>query len=191
MIKKLTLISVMVILCFLAKGQEESLPVPIFKTSPQYNEGRPLFIQGNLPDISLGKIINYKDTTAWRSDFGGKLLIFDFWNTHCSPCVKAIVHNDSLQRRFSKDVQIIMVTKEQASDVKRFITSWENHNQRRLSIPVVVEDEVIKSYFWQLYHPNYSWLLPSGKFMLQTSKIYINEDLIQQILNKNPNTSPK
>lgn len=189
MIKKLTLMSVVVVLYLVGRCQEEPLPVPTFKTPPQYNEGRPLYIQGNLPDISLGKIINYRDTTAWRSDFGNKLIIFDFWNTHCAPCVKAIAYNDSLQKLFAGDIQILMVTKEPKADVQSFIDRWEKRNKRRLSIPVIVEDRVIRSYFRQLYHPNYAWLLPSGKFMLQTSKLYLNEDLIHQIIGINQNIS--
>jgi thiol-disulfide isomerase/thioredoxin len=167
---------------FLVNAQAYSQVKPVFKTPPEYNEGRPLYIQGNLPDISLGKMINYKNSTAWRSDFGNKLIIFDFWNTHCGPCVKQIIHNDSIQKVFGQYLQIIMVTKEPEEDVQKFVNKWQQQHQQTLSIPVVVEDEVIKSYFWNLYHPSYSWILPTGKFVFQSSKLFINKDLITQIL---------
>jgi thiol-disulfide isomerase/thioredoxin len=172
------------LLPILSAAQTDSLVKPVFKTPPEYDEGRPLYIQGNLPDIFLGRIINYKDTSAWRSDFSNKIIIFDFWNSHCGTCVSHLPYNDSIQQLYGKYLQIIMVTKEPMQDVQKFIVNWQQKHQRRLSIPVVVEDAVVASYFWHVYMPNYSWILPSGKFMLQTSKIYINEDLIRQILYK-------
>lgn len=164
---------------------------PIFKTPPEYDEGRPLYIQGNLPDISLGKMINYKNATAWRSDFGNKLIIFDFWNTHCAPCVREILRNDSIQKKYSQYVQVIMVTKEPTEDVKKFVVRWQQQYYQNLSIPVVVEDEVITSYFHILYHPSYAWVLPTGKFIIQSAKLYLNRNLINQVLGLHSNSFTK
>lgn len=181
-IRKITLVCVLIILCLNINAQTDSKQKPIFKTPPEYDEGRPLFIQGHLPDISLGKMINYNNPTAWRSDFGDKLIIFDFWNTHCAPCIRQILYNDSLQKELGQYLQIIMVTKEPKEDVKKFVNKWQLQHHQILSIPIVVEDEVIKSYFWNLYHPSYSWILPNGKFIMQSSELYINKDMLRQIL---------
>ena len=142
----------------------------------------PLCVQGYFPDISLGKIFNYKDTTTVRSGFGDKVIIFDFWSTHCGSCVDALPKNDSIQKVLGDQLQVIMVTKEPQKTISAFVKKWELSHNRKLSIPIVVEDTVISKYFWHSYMPNYSWLLPDGKFMLQTSKIYINKEMLAGIL---------
>src|SRR5258708_284964 len=45
------------------------------------------------------KIITDSGKTITRSDFGGKLLVLNFWGTWCAPCIEEIPSLDEFQRK--------------------------------------------------------------------------------------------
>jgi hypothetical protein len=51
----------------------------------------PLSAQINIgqkcPDVTVGHVINYRDTSLNLRDFRDKWIILDFWGIHCSACV--------------------------------------------------------------------------------------------------------
>ncbi|MBE9603202.1 TlpA disulfide reductase family protein, partial [Pedobacter sp. MC2016-24] len=71
-------------------------------------------------EMSIGKLMNYKSKTAKFSDFRGKLVILDFWNTHCSPCVKELPGMDSLQKEFGRKIAIIPVTRNELPEIQSY-----------------------------------------------------------------------
>ncbi|MBE9602590.1 TlpA disulfide reductase family protein, partial [Pedobacter sp. MC2016-24] len=71
-------------------------------------------------EMSIGKLMNYKSKTAKFSDFRGKLVILDFWNTHCAPCVKELPGMDSLQEEFGRKIAIIPVTRNELPQVQSY-----------------------------------------------------------------------
>ncbi len=91
-----------------------------------------------LPNIRLPKVLNWKDSTASLYDFGGKLVLIDFWNTHCSACIKHFKELDSIQREYGDRLQIIMSTRNSRQAVTKFLESWQKKNQIKLSMPFVV-----------------------------------------------------
>lgn len=46
--------------------------------------------------------------TISRSDFGGKLLVLNFWATWCQPCVEEIPSLDEFQRRFRSSGVVVL-----------------------------------------------------------------------------------
>lgn len=49
-----------------------------------------------------------KGTTVTRSEFGGKLLVLNFWATWCPPCVEEIPSLDQLQKQFAGSGLIVL-----------------------------------------------------------------------------------
>jgi thiol-disulfide isomerase/thioredoxin len=104
----------------------------------------PLSIGDTVPDITFNNIINYKSSTAKFSDFK-KPVILDFFSTWCSPCIKALPHLDSLQRRFSDSIQILVVTNEPPEKIQSFLQA--NAIGKRISLPFITRDSCLQLYF--------------------------------------------
>lgn len=71
-----------------------------------------------MPDIPLGAIINNATGKKRFSDFRGKLVILDLWDTYCSSCIAGFPKMEKLQKEFGDQIQIILVNnRENASDI--------------------------------------------------------------------------
>ncbi len=46
--------------------------------------------------------------TVSRSDFGGKLLVLNFWATWCSPCIEEMPSLDQFQKAFARDGVVVV-----------------------------------------------------------------------------------
>lgn len=58
----------------------------------------------------------------------GKVVVLEFWSTHCGPCVAAIPHMNELADKFKdKPVQFIAVTDDSESVIKRFLEKTPIH----------------------------------------------------------------
>ncbi|MBB5439522.1 thiol-disulfide isomerase/thioredoxin [Pedobacter sp. AK017] len=95
----------------------------------QITKIRPLKIGDTVPDIAF-KMVNYEKATARLSDFKGKLIILDFWATHCAPCIKAMGKFESLQSKFKAAVQIILLNEKTGDTEAKVISFFENRRKK-------------------------------------------------------------
>ena len=62
----------------------------------------------SLPPIYFAKMVNYPTKTLHvQNDLSDKLVILDYWNRGCYPCMGDFPRLDTLQRKFSESIQII------------------------------------------------------------------------------------
>src|SRR5437764_4541461 len=75
------------------------------------------------PDFSI-KADNGKTVTA--RDFGGKLLVLNFWATWCQPCVQEVPSLDNLQRKLgSKGLVVLGVSEDKDPEAyKEFLARF-------------------------------------------------------------------
>lgn len=77
------------------------------------------------------------------SMFMGKYILLDFWGTWCSPCLKGIPDLVSLNKRYSKQIQIISISndkKQKLNELKKVINEksmtwsqvWDENNADKL-----------------------------------------------------------
>lgn len=172
MIKKLALMSVVAMLCL----QHNAVA--------QTDDGRvgKLYIDSRLPNLNLGSFINYKDSTAFLSDFKDKIIILDFWFTGCGTCIAQFPKEDSLQQQFDKDIQIIPVTFESQKTVTAFLDRWNKRNQSSLNLPFIVEDSILNIFFNNIYHPHYIWIAQDRRILAHTSEYFLTRENIEAIL---------
>lgn len=168
--KKLTLISVLAVLCLFYN-----------KTEAQNIEVKPFQIGERLPDLPLKNIINYKDTTTTLSDFGNKIIILDFWATWCTSCIKMFPLEDSLQTVLSDAVQFILITDESKKDVLVFLEKY-NRSNRSLTLPIIAEDSAFSRLFRFRAIPHYVWLAPNGSVLAESNSFFITKDNILNTL---------
>lgn len=139
--------------------------------------------EGNkIPDMSLGKIINYKNTEITSSDLKGKLVILDFWATWCSPCIKTLQSLDSLQREYGDKIAIIPVnsqlnTGEDAQIVKKFID-----NNAWFQLPSIVEYDKLNTLFPHRIIPHDIWIGGDGTIKAITSGEEVTRKNIDKML---------
>ncbi|EHQ26569.1 TlpA family protein disulfide reductase [Mucilaginibacter paludis] len=103
-----------------------------------------------------------KKTITLNDYHNKKLIILDFWATHCVPCIKSLYRLDTLQDLFNQDVLILPVTYESSTKVKPFIL------KRGWKLPSVVNDSILKAYFPHIVVPHQVWIR-DGKVISITS----------------------
>lgn len=106
-------------------------------------------IGDRMPDIVFTKVLNYKDSTAKLSDFKGKAILLDFWATWCGSCIKGFPHIDSIQKKYPKNLKVLMVNTS-SRDTKAKVEDFLLLQKKQIpgfSIPLILGDSTLKSLF--------------------------------------------
>ncbi len=171
--KKIALCSVMAMLCLYATAQPAII--------------KPLYTGDRLPDILFTQVLNHTSNQARLSSFqqnNQKLLLLDFWNTTCIPCIKSFKKLDSLQQVFKRELQILLITPEDSNIVKKTIDRWEKANKQKLRIPVIFGDTILQRYIHKQYNPHYAWIAPDNVLIAQTSSSFITPAILKTYLSQ-------
>ncbi len=153
----------------------------------QSNISKPLYTGDRLPDIVFTQVLNHTYTKATLSDFqqnSKKLLLLDFWNTTCIPCIKSFKKLDSLQQVFKQALQILLITPEDSNIVKATIERWEKANNQKLRIPVITNDTLLQQYIHKRYNPHYAWITPDNVLIAQTSSSFVTAEILKTYLSQ-------
>jgi thiol-disulfide isomerase/thioredoxin len=140
-----------------------------------------ILIGEKVPDISFTHLVNHTTKTAKLSDFAGKLVILDFWNTGCSPCIAAFPKLDSLQKQFGDKIQIIAVSPEKESVTTDFVERMKNIRHISLSFPFEAANKQLESVFKHVYVPHEVWIASDGIVKATTDEI--TAENINKVLN--------
>jgi len=155
-----------------------------FSTNAQNNVAPPTIKIGDkMPDISLAHVINSHYKGGKLSDFKGKLILIDFWSTHCGSCIASFPELDSLQQLFPDKLQVLLVnpydSEKQIKLLLARLSSWSPH---KLKLPVVYQDTVIAYYFKFRTIPACAWISPDGRLIAFTEKDQVTAANIEKIL---------
>jgi thiol-disulfide isomerase/thioredoxin len=140
-----------------------------------------ILIGEKVPDIVFTHLVNHATKTAKLSDFAGKLVIIDFWNTGCSPCIQAFPKLDSLQKKFGDKIQIIAVAPENESVINDFVDRMKNIRHINLSFPFEAANKQLESVFKHIYVPHEVWIGADGIVKATTEEI--TAENINKVLN--------
>ncbi|MEP7375989.1 MAG: redoxin domain-containing protein [Chitinophagaceae bacterium] len=121
----------------------------------------PLAIGDKIPDLVIKNVLNHSAEEFKLSDFKGKYLILDFWNTRCFSCIQAFPEMDSLQKMFKDDLQIVTITSETRQSILEFFKKFKKI--KFPSFPFITEDSVLANYFPHDLVPLHIWVDPSLK----------------------------
>lgn len=125
-------------------------------------------------NIILGRTINSKLKSVKLSDFKGKLIILDFWATHCGSCVAELPKMDSLQRKFSNKLVIIPVTSEDRNIINAYF------KKKGFILSSIVEDRNLKKIFPQIALGLQVWIDKSGRILSTTGGEEVNSKNITE-----------
>lgn len=74
-----------------------------------------------VPAFTLSQVVNRASGAFTSTEAKGKVLIVEFWGTWCGPCIPALVHLDSLQQAFPRDIQVIGVADDSEQRLRTFL----------------------------------------------------------------------
>lgn len=146
---------------------------------------QPLFIDGVLPNLTFRQVINYKDSTASLSDFQGKerkLILFDFWNTHCTVCIEQFPKEEALQKLYGQNLQFVLVTKDSKELVNDFLARYEKSHHTKITLPIIVGDTTLGKYIRFFYQPQFAWVDFLNRLIAQTNQYFLTPQNIDQTL---------
>lgn len=87
------------------------------------------------------KIVGDNGKTYTRSDFGGKLLVLNFWATWCQGCVEEIPSLDAFQKNLASDGVVVLSVsvdtneKQYKEFLRRFRVNFNTARDPEFSIP--------------------------------------------------------
>lgn len=172
--KKLTLMSVLAVLCLNANSQEKEVV--------------PLNVGDYMPNIIFHDLLNYKSDTASLKEFNGKWLILDFWGPYCKSCIVAMPLIDSLQKIYHNDIQFVMVTNTSpeliSSDtLSKLFTQWRKNGRFTPNLPVTGKgNDLLNELFPHEFIPHYVWINKWGRVCAITTYHLMNEQTIRSFL---------
>ena len=142
------------------------------------SNGQPALKRGDtLSEIRFQTMINYgEESLDLDKDLADKLVILDYWNKGCYPCMLDFPRLDSLQRKFNNEIQIIPWTLDTKEDVM-LVFNRINSKQKML-LPSAAEAKINFS------APNFTekiWIY-NGRVIAVTSKKEVNAKNIKSFI---------
>lgn len=140
---KMLLLVVMMVLVKESSAQVDAIkPLSIGDTVPDALWNMPLAVTNLRNGKESIRLIDYKDK---------KLIILDFWATWCAPCVESLPTLEKLDSEYN-DIIIMPITNEASDKILKFL------NNRKISIPSVVEKNELPLYFPHKFIPHQIWI---------------------------------
>jgi thiol-disulfide isomerase/thioredoxin len=136
-------------------------------------------------DIPVSKILNHTGPLPVISTTKDKLVVLDFFGTWCSPCIKALPKLKALQKKFSNEISILLVSEEDESKLDNFIKK-----QTDFTLPIIVDDQKLFTKSFQ--PPSYPYTVVLGKngsIIAIPKQEQMTEDNITKWLMDEKNTS--
>ena len=182
---KLTLkIGIILLMCVPTFAQVRPRGMDAYKNRQVQPENiTPLKIGDRLPDALWHlplQVINHPDgkETVTLDEYRGKLILLDFWNSACVPCIKAFPKLSDLQREFSGRLHIILSNRQTLPQLERLI-------QRQTlpdNLPCLVDQQTLHAHFPHRVVPHYVWIGQDGEVLATTSGDEINSENIKNML---------
>lgn len=154
-------------------------------------EADELNIGDTVPDLEFNTMYNYPGGKAKLSDFRGKLVILDFWNLGCSPCIKAFPKMQQLQDEFGDKIQILLVN---VNDKKEALDRWGFPDkakspyirEARLPFAMLHAGTPVEYLFPASSLPYHVWIDGTGKIIATTTGVGTTSEQIKKYLSGKP-----
>lgn len=150
------------------------------KISPQISEVPPPL---KLSAIVQGSTI---DNVTWEK-FRGKVVVLEFWNTACVPCIQAIPHLNNLAAQFShKPVVFLCISDDNADHLKQFLARNPINTWLALDAPL----KPTETAFGVVGMPHTVIVDASGRIAAITHPALLDAQHLEEILAGKPSTLP-
>lgn len=140
------------------------------------------------PALQLGEILRgpSKEKIAWNA-LKDKVVVVEFWNTACGPCIEAIPHWNQLVTRFSKEpVVFLSISDDNPDRVKKFLEKRPISGWIAIDGPLAPTAEA----FGVVGIPHTVLVDRSGKIAAVTHPDHLKAEHIQELLDGKPSSLP-
>jgi thiol-disulfide isomerase/thioredoxin len=141
----------------------------IGSTEARAQEDGGLGIGAMVPPLLLNHILDHPTATLNLAEFRGKLLLLDFWEPYCVPCLKMMPVMDSLQRQFKGRLAFLSVTEQPQDSIAHFLRTFNSRHGLKPNIPCAAQDSTLGVLFPSRFVPHYVWIDGGGKVIAITA----------------------
>ena len=133
-----------------------------------------------LPAVQFSGVFNHSADTLTVAALDKKLVILDFWGTGCIGCIQAFPKMDSLQKKWGKDIQIVMVNQQSADSTRRF---FKKRSKIKIpELPFITGDTLLQKLFLPVGLPMHVWLDQDKRVLAITKSASTNDTTISRYL---------
>jgi thiol-disulfide isomerase/thioredoxin len=158
-------------------NKQKIVPILVGQKTPNLPFGE-FFGESNLKNLSLGSL-------------KGKLVILDFWNTHCGPCVAAMPKLDSIQKEYGDKIQIITITGDKRLWVEKLVNRlWPNELMLK-NLPFLVNDSIFSRYYPSTSVPEEVWITGDGIIRAITEGDVVTRENVERMLSNSLTSLPQ
>lgn len=132
------------------------------------------------PDLAFDKILNSNMSSVKLSEYRtNKIVILEYWGTYCSSCISSFPHLEELQRKFTKDLQVITITADSEKRIEQFL------KKGKLNLPVAIDENgQLNAAFPHRIVPHTVLIDKEGVVRAITEPTKITDELITKIINQ-------
>jgi thiol-disulfide isomerase/thioredoxin len=140
------------------------------------------FVNQLCPDFVFDTLINYKKEKLAIADLKGKFVIIDFWGTFCLPCIADFPKLESLQKKYSDSLQILLVAADGYQKAKLFYETRAKA-KRPMYLPCAINRKFVK-YFQVKEVSTYVWIDDQGYIKAITDYSQITAQNVADFINR-------
>lgn len=138
-----------------------------------------------LPEYNFKSLLNYPSASAKTTDFKGKILILDFWETSCTSCIASWPKLIALQKKFKDQIQIVTINpRENIKVIIETIKRQEKIHNYNMTLPVSYGDPRWKEIFPYASLPHVVFIDENQLVKYITAGNKLNEATITSMINK-------
>lgn len=122
-----------------------------------------LKIGDKLPDLVINGIINRAtDKVSLQDLYKDGLLIIDFWDTSCIPCIYEMKFLDSLKAKNPGKFNVLMVTQQSDAVIHKFLNRTSNNDIGSKNLWLATKDSLLNKMFIHKGIPHNIWIDKDG-----------------------------
>lgn len=138
-----------------------------------------LTIGDTLPPILFKNVFNNPGLSISLTDYGGKLIILDFWSKWCVGCIASFPEMEKLQKKFENKIKIFLVTTDSNEDVLKLFKKIKVP-----SLPIIMGDTLLINMFPHMTVPHHVWINPEGVVQFITDGYNATDNNIEKVLKR-------
>src|SRR5690606_30097718 len=147
------------------------------------------YIGDTVPGIVPLNIMGHGAEPFRLDDFKGKWLILDFWASYCQPCINAMPDLYGIQQEFKDELNIILVTHENADKVKALLK--RSPITQGVDLPFAVEDTLLRKLFPHQFIPHEVWIDPHGVVRAITDHLAVTLENVRGMISGKISSLPE
>ncbi len=178
---KFVVVALLMCFCLSAVAQDWT------KLPEKSKEEVPFRVGDNVAGLELHNMLNYSKKTWKISDHKVKLILLDFWETSCGPCIKFWPTALKLQQEFAADLQIVPVNKSEGTkEIKDFLAKRKRIDGFEMNLPMSCRDSTTWKRFPISSFPCYVWIGEDGKVGAITGGQEVTRENIKRWIDNGP-----